>query len=152
MTVSSGSIGCAGRVRVREVLVWARSSAPWGAFGDRNEAAEALPGTKGTARTLKLLPDGRVFSDRAVSKIRSRDQGWRYAAGQLVAHGADPLGEDEDARVWLRHWLARLTRPLVHGGNHRYLWALDKRDRRHLPASLPYPKMRDLGSLALPLG
>jgi len=123
-----------------------------GHVGTVYQALSAVYAGRNTARTLKLLPDGRVFSDRAVSKIRSRDQGWRYAAGQLVAHGADPLGEDDDARVWLRHWLARLTRPLVHGGNHRYLWALDKRDRRHLPASLPYPKMRDLGSLALPLG
>lgn len=92
-------------------------------------------------RTLHMLPDGSVFSARAMSKIRARERGWRYAAGLLEAHGADRLGELDDSAAWLRLWLPRLTRTVRHPGNHRYAWTLQKRDRRHLPASLPYPKL-----------
>jgi len=87
-----------------------------------------------------LLPDGRVLDPRALSKIRRRDQGWRYAAAQLEAFGARPLRKQEP-RAWLDRWLERLCRPLRHPGNHKYAWALQRRDRRHLPASLPYPKV-----------
>jgi hypothetical protein len=38
---------------------------------------------RGTARTLRLLPDGRVLSDRAIQKIRSGEPGWKYAAAEL---------------------------------------------------------------------
>lgn len=58
----------------------------------------------------------------------------------LERHGAAPL-ENGDVGAWLARWLPALTRPLRHSGNHRYVWALDRRVRRHLPASLPYPKL-----------
>lgn len=91
--------------------------------------------------TLRLLPDGTVFSNRAQSKIRRRERGWRYAAAILERHGAAPLTDIEDASVWLGTWRARLTRALRHGGNHKYVWAVDRRARRHLPAGRPYPKL-----------
>lgn len=94
------------------------------------------------AERRRLLPDGTAFHNRAAAKIRARDRGWRYAAALLERHGAEPLRADEDAGAWLDRWLARLTRPLQHAGNHRYCWALDRRLRRRLPASLPYPKVR----------
>lgn len=123
-----------------------------GHVGAVYQASNAVYVGRTTARTLRLLPSGAVFSDRAAQKIRARERGWRYAAEQLVACGAAPLGDRDDARAWLRHWLPRVTTPLRHGGNHRYLWALDKRDRRRLPAGLPYPKVRDVSALGLPLG
>lgn len=92
--------------------------------------------------TLRLLPDGTAFHRRARSKIAARETGWRYAAARLEAAGAAPLGAHEDAAAWLARWLPRVTRALRHDGNHKYAWALAKRDRRHLPESLPYPKMR----------
>lgn len=95
---------------------------------------------RATARKLRLLPDGSVLSDRARSKIRRRERGWRYASAQLVAHGAEPLREGEDSAAWLARWEGRLVRELAHPGNHKYIWAVDKRVRRHLPESLPYPK------------
>jgi hypothetical protein len=93
---------------------------------------------------LRLLPDGRVFSARALAKIRSRDRGWRYASEQLVAAGAAPLLAHEDAPAWLARWLDPLTRRVHHRGNHKYAWVLDPRRRRHLAASLPFPKQVDL--------
>lgn len=75
-----------------------------------------------------------------VEPIRKRDRGWRYAAALLERHGAERLGENDDQRAWLARWVPALTRTLRHGGNHVYLWVLDKRLRKRLPASEPYPK------------
>lgn len=90
--------------------------------------------------TLRLLPDGRVLSGRALAKLRKRDRGWRYVASQIEGYGADPLLTG-DPETWLRTWLPVLTRTVRHPGNLKYAWALRRRDRRHLPASLPYPKL-----------
>lgn len=92
---------------------------------------------RGTARSLRLLPDARVMSARAIQKIRDGSRGWRYAAGQLEAFGASPAPE-QGRMDWLREWLPRLTRSMSHPGNHKYAWALDR--RLTLPESRPYPK------------
>lgn len=91
----------------------------------------------GTASTLRLLPDGRVFSRRAEQKIRGGERGHAYAVEQLVEAGAARPDLGADLREWLREWLPRVTRPLKHPGNLRYAWRLD---RGALPAGLPYPK------------
>lgn len=96
---------------------------------------------RGTKRTLRLLPDGRTFSARAEQKIRKQEQGWEYSVRQLVDAGATPPRPGADTRAWLSTWLPRVTRKVRHPGNHKYAWTLRKRDRRHLPASLPYPKL-----------
>lgn len=93
-----------------------------------------------TPRTLRILPDGTVLNARSLQKLRAGERGWRYVVEQLVKHGAEDLQPGADPAAWARTWVAQLTRPLRHRGNHRYAWALHKRDRRHLPASLPYPK------------
>jgi len=100
---------------------------------------------RGTSRRLRLLPDGTVMSDRAISKIRSLERGWKYSCALLEKHGATayqgPLFEPSD--VWLNYWLPKLTRPLRHPGNHKYAWVLNRRDRRHVDrhwTALPYPK------------
>jgi hypothetical protein len=100
---------------------------------------------RGTPRTLRLLPDGRVFSDRAAQKIRTGERGWKYAAAQLEAFGAKEVPTDDtEARAhWLAASLAILTTKLRHRGNHKYAWPLDSAIRRELPASLPYPKILD---------
>lgn len=93
------------------------------------------------AETRRVLPDGAVIHGRALTKIRHRRQGWRYAAAQLERFGAHPLRESDDATEWTSRWVTALTRPLRHPGNHKYVWALHKRDRRFLPSGLPYPKI-----------
>jgi len=93
---------------------------------------------RATPRTLRVLPNGTVLSDRAIVKIRSEEKGWRYASAILERHGAEhPSG---DLSVWLDRWLPRLTRPLRHAGNHRYAWALHRSYRRFLVGGRPYPK------------
>lgn len=109
-----------------------------GHIGTIYQAHNAAYLGRGTARTLRLLPDGRVFSDRAIQKIRSGDKGWIYSAEQLQAWGAAPV-EYETRREWLTEWLPRLTRTMRHPGNHKYAWGLQRHTRRSL-ASQAYPK------------
>lgn len=95
---------------------------------------------RATPRSLRVLPDGRVFSDRAASKVRAGDRGWRYAAAQLEDAGAVPL-EDRDRRAWLRQAVAQVTRTMRHPGNHRYAWPLDR--AVSLPPGGRYPKQTE---------
>lgn len=98
---------------------------------------------RGSPRTLRLLPNGQVLSERALQKVRSQDQGWRYAAQKLVAHGADEPPADGPAalRAWLAYWLPLLTWTVRHRGCHRYAWALARSVR--LPPGRPFPKQFD---------
>jgi hypothetical protein len=94
--------------------------------------------------TLRLLPNGTVFSNRASGKVVRAEQGRRYSGAALVDWGADPLKDGEDPAEWIRTWRPRLTRPMRHQGNHRYIWTLDKRRRAELFAgteALSYPKI-----------
>lgn len=95
-------------------------------------------------RSLLLLPDGTVFSERALQKIRKRERGWKHSAGVLEKFGALPL-ELGDSGLWLGEWLPRLTRALFHPGNHKYGWALDRSLRKGLSRMSvgKYPKLRD---------
>ena len=96
---------------------------------------------RATARTLRLLPDGTVLSDRAIQKIRAQETGWIYAAELLVNAGAPAPGPD--VREWLRLWLPLVTRPLTHPGNHKYAWLMHRRLHAHqlLDRSQAYPKI-----------
>lgn len=132
-----------------------------GHVGTIYQATNAVYGGRTKSRPLWLLPDGTVFSERAMSKIRSLDRGWRYAVQQLVDAGATaPLREltaiDEGRPADLGPWLIsqlnhRIGRRVKHRGNHRYLWALDRKIRRSIEAMAsgqPYPKERDAEACA----
>jgi hypothetical protein len=96
------------------------------------------------ASTLRILPDGRVLSNRAQGKLVRGERGGGRVVAELVRHGAEPLHDGEDPAVWLRRWRAALTRPLRHRGNHRYLWVLDERRRAEL---VPYGPVRQYPKL-----
>jgi len=99
---------------------------------------------RSTARTLHLLPDCRVFSDRAAQKIRKGECGWRYAAAQLEGFGARPVPDCPGERLtWLQDALQTLTRSVRHRGCHKFAWPLQPNLRKLLPVSLPYPKSLD---------
>lgn len=85
-------------------------------------------------RTLWLLPSGRVYSERSITKVRAQDRGWRYATEQLREAGAGPVGSDPAA--WLAEWLPRIGTKVRHPGCHRYVWAIDKRMTRALATHL----------------
>ncbi len=109
-----------------------------GHLGTIYQATNATYCGRTPPRTWRILPDGTVLSARGLSKLRAHDKGWSYVAELLVRHGAPP--PSGDWRAWVRHAVAIASRPLRHRGTHRYLWALDRSLRRHLPAPQPYPK------------
>jgi hypothetical protein len=120
-----------------------------GHVGTIYQASNAVYAGRSRARTLRLLaagPDrGRAFSDRTAAKLRAADRGWEYAARQLVAAGADPPEATTPGalRAWAARWVPRVTAPMRHPGNHRYLFALRRgaltgRARRE---ARPYPKL-----------
>ena len=95
---------------------------------------------KSKPETKWLLPDGTVFESRAGNKVKAGDEGHGYAERLLRSHGAPAIEPGEDPAAWVAREKRELCRPFKHTGNLRYAWALGRRDRRHLPASLPYPK------------
>lgn len=110
-----------------------------GHIGTIYQATNAIYLGKANPSTLRLFDDGKVFSPRAWSKLRRRERGIDHIVELLVSRGAPrPCG---DWLSWVKGAVARTTRPMRHRGNHRYAWALDSKARRHLPASLPYPKL-----------
>lgn len=117
-----------------------------GHVGTIYQATNATYTGRATPRTLRVLPDGRVLSARALSKVRARERGWQYVVEMLIVAGARPPADTTAGglRSWLSLEVRRCTRPLRHGGNHRYLFGLTPACRRRLPASLPYPKFAPL--------
>lgn len=109
-----------------------------GHIGTIYQATNAAYLGRGTSRRLRILPDGTVFNDRSIQKIRSGERGWEYAAAILEKQGSEPCPKQE-RREWLAKWLPVLTRQVHHGGNHKYAWGL----ARPLQAQLPYPKQTD---------
>lgn len=117
-----------------------------GHIGTIYQAHNAVYVGRANRRTIRILPDGTVFSDMSMSKIRGLKRGWRYAVEQLRRFGAAAF--DPDRRYeWLDFWRAKLTRAVRHPGNHRYAWALDRALRKHVAALAcgPYPKLREQG-------
>ncbi|WP_199550150.1 hypothetical protein [Streptomyces sp. N35] len=122
-----------------------------GHVGTIYAATNALYAGRATARTLKLLPDGTVFDDRAAQKIRRQEQGHRYAEARLLALGAPPRPSGHPPSIWLREALAAIgARNMRHRGNHRFVWPLGRNQRERdqvalgLPPQWPYPKVPDL--------
>lgn len=113
-----------------------------GHVGTIYQASNAVYLGRSKAETVRLLPDGSVLHRRALAKLRNGEVGRDYVEALLRRHGAPERG-DEDVRAWTASALSQLVTPLRHGGNHKYAWTLRRADRRHLPASLPYPKVRD---------
>lgn len=90
-------------------------------------------------RTKRMFRDGTELSARNLSKLRKQERGWRYVVDMLVEHGAPaPSG---DWNEWRERAIDAASVAVRHPGNHRYLFALDRRTRKHLPESKPYPKL-----------
>lgn len=115
-----------------------------GHVGTIYQATNAVYGGRTKATLLALLPNGSVFSARCMSKIRRRESGHRYAIAQLVEAGAAPPAPGADLAAWMRTSISAVCRRVRHGGNHRYLWAIDRRLCRaisNLASGASYPKM-----------
>lgn len=105
---------------------------------------------RGSPRTLILSRDGRVVSERMLSKLRADDQGAGYAYRSLLALGAPRRAPIESGTAYVTRALRE--GPFVrmrHPGNHVYGWAIGGRLQRRwtergFEEGLPYPKVKDL--------
>lgn len=93
------------------------------------------------ARTEILSRDGRVFSQRALSKLRNEESGARYAYEQLRELGAPERKPFESGKTYAERALREGGfRKARHPGNHTYAWWLGARRARPAWPSMPYPK------------
>jgi len=118
-----------------------------GHIGIVYQAANASYAGRGAARTILVLPDGRVLNERALSKLRTLDVGHEYVEHLLRLFGAPPR-RGAAPSAWIPRALAAAgVRRLRHPGNHRYLFRLgDRASRRAVAIALPslaYPKSTD---------
>jgi len=118
-----------------------------GHIGIAYQASNAIYAGRGTARTILILPDGRVLNERAVSKLRNLEVGHEYVEQLLRRFGAPPRRGAAPSEWIPRALTTAGIRRLRHPGNHRYLFRLGDRAARRsdviaLP-SLPYPKSTD---------
>lgn len=94
-----------------------------GHLGTIYRAGNAQALGRASPRTLKLLPDGRVASERALSKIRVEDQGAAYATQLLVDAGAPARLPMEAGAAYLQRIdAAGFFRRVRHPGNFVFGW------------------------------
>lgn len=94
-----------------------------GHVGTIYQASNAAYTGRGTARTIKLLPDGTVLHDRAAQKVRKQEQGHEYVEARLMSLGAPAPRAGCDPALWLRDALHAVgARNLRHCGPHRYVF------------------------------
>lgn len=93
------------------------------------------------SRTEILSRDGRVFSQRALSKLRNEEVGARYAYEQLRELGAPERQPFEDGKAYAERALREGGfRKVRHPGNHTYAWWLGARRARPAWKPMAYPK------------
>lgn len=98
-----------------------------GHIGRIYQVMDALYLGRATPRTLDIMPNGLVFSPRALSKLRGGETGADYAVRQLLAAGADDMQPSENADDWMARLRSRgfFTR-IRHPGTHKYLFPLTR--------------------------
>ncbi|MFI7049061.1 Mom family adenine methylcarbamoylation protein [Streptosporangium sandarakinum] len=111
-------------------------------------ASNCLYAGRTTARTLTLLPDATVLSERAMAKVRNQERGHDYVERQLIRYGAAPREPGDDPAHWLSRQLPAIgARRIRHDGNHRYLMRLGNRAQRTRTriglATRSYPRQLD---------
>lgn len=111
-----------------------------GHVGTIYQASSAVYLGRSKRHQLLLLPDGRSFNRRALSKIRRRETGWRYAVEQLIAAGAQEPG-DLSLELWLPLALGAVVRRVEHPGCLKYALPFTRSCRRALPRSLPFARL-----------
>ena len=116
-----------------------------GHIGTIYQASNAICAGRSTRRTLTILPNGRVLSDRAAQKIRASETGHGGVERSLREFGASPRRLSESASDYLKRVLVEVgARKVSHPGNHRYLFVLGSaREKRAIEIGLPrgpYPK------------
>lgn len=98
-----------------------------GHVGTIYQAHNAIYMGRGSRRTLRLLPDGRVLTDRTRQKLIRGEKGHEYASEQLAAQTGLRRRQGETGESYLaRVEASGAIRYIPHPGNHCYTWALTK--------------------------
>lgn len=116
-----------------------------GHMGTIYRAHNALYTGRSKARIHQLLPDGTIFSPRALQKARAGERGRRYAVEALARFGAPEPAPGESVVDWLAAQLPAIATPLRHSGCLRYVWAFHRLLKKRMGTGLPYPTWADLG-------
>ncbi len=103
------------------------------------QALNAAYRGRSSPRTLLVTADGRVVSQRALSKLRADDQGAAYAYRQLRDMGAPARQPFESGETYVRRAAATFSR-VRHPGNHTYTWWLASKANAPVVQRMPYPK------------
>lgn len=102
-----------------------------GHIGDLYRILEAAYCDRGTKRTLTMLPDDTVLTDRAKQKVRKGERGGDGVIRRLVRLGARLPETGQSGRDWLKQALAELEiRRFKHPGNHRFVFRLGSERQR----------------------
>ncbi|MFD8565192.1 hypothetical protein ACFV1N_48690, partial [Streptosporangium canum] len=84
-------------------------------------ASNCLYAGRTTPRTLTMLPDATVLSERSMAKVRNQERGHGYVERQLIQYGAAPRHPDHDPADWLNQQLPAIgARRIRHDGKHRF--------------------------------
>lgn len=113
-----------------------------GHVGGVYQALQATLQQPSKPRTLLLLPNGEIASERALAKIRSDDQGRDYAEAQLRQAGLPARQVAENGAAYVKRVCEGLER-IRHPGNFAYAWGFDPEVSRHIGPFEParYPKL-----------
>ena len=112
-----------------------------GHVGTIYQATNAVYMGRSRVDSKLLFPDGTMVAGRSMSKVSGQEKGAEGFARLLEQHGAPAMRPGDNLGAYVQTWLPLLTRSVNHTGNHKYLWALNRRDRKHLPNSQAYPKL-----------
>lgn len=103
------------------------------------QASNAVYGGR-SKRTMHVLkPNGTIFSPRSMTKIRQAESGYLRNISELVDLGGRvpttaELETQPGRAAWMWEVISATCRRLAHGGNHRYLWAIDKKLQKGVAA------------------
>ena len=114
-----------------------------GHVGEIYQALNAHCRGRSRPRTHYLTPDGRLFSERALSKIRLEEQGVDYAERDLLERGAPSRQSGESRPEWIARLFAEgFLSTRRHPGNWIYSFGLTKKAkaRSRSLGSVPYPR------------
>lgn len=117
-----------------------------GHVGEVYQALNAICRGRSSPRTQLVMPNGRIASQRALSKIRNLETGFNYAQRQLIDAGAPSRNIGEEPSAWLeRIQIQGFFQRHRHPGNWAYVFGMNRTARKHLAtlSSVPYPKRDD---------
>lgn len=99
-----------------------------GHIGEVYQALSATCRGRSRARTHYFTPDGRMISERALSKIRLKEQGSDYATRELLDRGAPLRLSGEEPSEWIGRLVSEgFISTRRHPGNWIYAFGLTKK-------------------------